>query len=284
VILVCEDLDSGQYWENVQEGSVAMSQHVADSANIGKGVFLGENVVIGHNVEVGNNVTIEDDVVVESNALLADNVVLKKGAIVGRNALVGYRDFRAQQANIVPAIATQIGAGTRIRSGTVIYVGTRIGESSMVGHNSVIRENTTIGDHTYVGSLTSIEGDTRIGNYVGIHTQCHITKFCDVGDYTFIAPLFVGANDKRMTHMRRDHGEGLVGFTTEKYVRIAVAVTVLPGVHFGEGCIVGAGSLVTRDVLPYKTVMGVPAKVVKDAPRDDSVVNRNPMDRSVKRL
>jgi acetyltransferase-like isoleucine patch superfamily enzyme len=74
-----------------------------------------------------------------------------------------------------------------------------------------------------------------------------------------------------MTHRRSGHGSNLIGFTTEKYVRIAIGVVTLPGVRFGEGCIVGAGSLVTRDVPPYKVVMGAPAKVVKDAPRDEII-------------
>jgi len=69
-----------------------------------------------------------------------------------------------------------------------------------------------------------------------------------------------------MTHRRAGHGQNLIGFTTEKYVRIAINVTVLPGVRFGEGCLVGAGSVVTKDVPPYKVVMGVPARVVKEAP------------------
>jgi len=185
--------------------------------------------------------------------------------------IIGYRDTKPGQDAPTKPIVTEIGESAKIRSGSVIYRGTRIGSNSMVGHNSVIRENTIIGHDTYIGSLTAIEGDTKIGNYVGIHTQCHITKFCDIGDYTFIAPLFVGANDQAMSHRRRAHGQNLVGFTTEKYVRIAVGVTVLPGVRFGEGCMIGAGSVVTRDVPPYKVVMGVPAKVVKDAPREEVV-------------
>lgn len=141
--------------------------------------------------------------------------------------------------------------------------GTRIGNNSSIDHNAVIREKTIIGHDTYVGSLTSVEGDTRIGNYVGIQTQYYITKYCDIGDYTFIGPCFAGANDQAMTHRRAGHGQNLIGFTTEKYVRIAINVTFSPGVRFGEGCLVGAGSVVTKDVLPYKIVMGVPAKIVK---------------------
>ena len=232
---------------------------------------IGRNVKLGKNVEIGTNVTIEDDVLLGNNTSLGDNVVVRKGAIIGDNVIIGYRDIKPSQDVPVEPVVTEIGEGARIRSGSVIYQGTRIGSSSMVGHNTVIRENTIIGHDTYIGSLTAIEGDTKIGNHVGIHTQCHITKFCDIGDYTFIAPIFVGANDQPMLHMRAGHGQNLVGFTTEKYVRIAVGVTVLPCVHFGEGCIVGAGSVVTKDVPSYKVVMGVPARVVKDAPKEEVV-------------
>ncbi|MFC1908881.1 DapH/DapD/GlmU-related protein [Chloroflexota bacterium] len=226
---------------------------------------------MGKNVEFGSNVTIEDGVLLGNHVSLGDNVVVKKGAIIGDNVIVGYRDSQPEQDTPAETMVTEVGEKVKVRSGSVIYYGTIIGSNSMVGHNTVIRENTIIGHDTYIGSLTAIEGDTKIGNYVGIHTQCHITKFCDIGDYTFIAPLFVGANDPSMSHRRVAHGQNLAGFITEKYVRIAVGVTVLPGVHFGEGCIVGAGSVVTRDVPPYKVVMGVPARVVKDAPREEVI-------------
>ena len=232
---------------------------------------IGRNVKLGKNMEIGSNVVIDNDAVLGNNISLKDNVVIRKGAIIGDNVIIGYRDIKPGQNAPADPIVTEIGEDVRIRSGSVIYWGTRIGSNSMVGHNAVIRENTIIGHDTYIGSLTAIEGDTKIGDYVGIHTQCHITKFCDIGDYTFIAPIFVGANDQAMSHMRPSHGQNLIGFTTEKYVRIAVGVTVLPGVHFGEGCVVAAGSVVTRDVPPYKVVMGVPAKVVKDAPREEVV-------------
>ncbi|MGD9118483.1 MAG: DapH/DapD/GlmU-related protein [Dehalococcoidia bacterium] len=234
------------------------------------GYKIGENVKLGKNVEIGDNVYVEDDVSLGNNISLWRDVVVRKGAIIGDNVTIGYREIKQDQNDRVETIVTEIGENARIRSGSVTYWGTKIGPNTAVGHNTVIRENTIIGHDTYIGSLTAIEGDTKIGSHVGVHTQCHITKFCEIGDYTFIAPLFVGANDQAMSHMRANHGQNLVGFTTEKYVRIAVGVTVLPGVRFGEGCIVAAGSVVTRDVPPYKVVMGVPAKVVKDAPKEET--------------
>jgi len=225
----------------------------------------------GENVRIGQNVNIEKDVILGNNITIYDHVTIKKGALIGDNVIIGYREFNASEKS--PAeILVEIGEKAKIRSGTVIYWGTRIGNNSSVGHNAVIREKTIIGHDTYIGSLTSVEGDTKIGNYVGIQTQCYITKFCDIGDYNFIGPCFAGANDQSMTHRRAGHGQNLIGFTTEKYVRIAINVTVLPGVRFGEGCLVGAGSVVTKDVPPYKVVMGVPAKIVKEAPREDNIL------------
>lgn len=224
----------------------------------------------GQNVRIGQDVTIEEDVFLGNNVTIYDHVVIRRGTIIGDNVIIGYKEFNSGEKSC-EELLTRIGKNVRIRSGTVIYWGTHIGDNCSVGHNSVIRERTLIGHDTYVGSLTAFEGDTRVGNYVGIHTQCHITKFCDIGDYTFIAPLFVCANDQAMAHRRSGHGQNLIGFSTEKYVRIAVGVTVLPGVRFGEGCIVGAGSVVTRDVPPYKVVMGVPARIVKDAPREEVI-------------
>jgi len=224
---------------------------------------------LGKNIEIGSDVTIEDNVLLGNNISLGNKVIIRKGAVIGHNAIVGYMDVKLGQDTPVEPAFTEIGESVRIRSGSVIYWGTRIGANSMVGHNTVIRENTIIGHDTYVGSLTSIEGDTRIGNHVGIQTQCYVTKFCDIGDYTFIAPCFVSTNDQAMSHKRDGHGKNLIGFTTEKYVRIGANAIVLPGIRFGEGCVVSAGSVVTKDVPPYKVVMGVPARAVKDAPRDE---------------
>jgi len=62
---------------------------------------------------------------------------------------------------------------------------------------------------------------------------------------------------------------GYKGPYIKKGARIGSNATLLPGVVIGEGAVVAAGSVVTRDVPAYKVVMGVPAKVVKDAPRDE---------------
>jgi acetyltransferase-like isoleucine patch superfamily enzyme len=224
-------------------------------------------------IMTGKFVTIGEGAAIGQNVVLGDYVTIGKGAFIGDNAIIGYSENR-NKLHSNKQLLTEIGENTIIRSGTVIYSGTRIGANSMVGHNCVLREHTLIGHDTYIGTLSSIEGDTAIGNFVGIQSQCYITKYCDIGDYTFIAPCFAGANDAAMTHRRAGHGQNLVGFTTEKYVRIAIGVIALPGVRFGEGCIVGAGSVVTRDVPKYTLVMGIPAKVIRKASPDEVIISK----------
>ena len=80
----------------------------------------------------------------------------------------------------------------------------------------------------------------------------------------FIAPMFVGANDPKMQHGRR---------RVEKFVPkgphikfgsgIAVNVSLLPGVVIGRECIIGASSLVTKDIPDFSIAFGVPARTVK---------------------
>lgn len=198
-----------------------------------------------------------------ANVIIGENVIVREGAVIGPNVILGYFEGDG------PLAPTVIGENAIVRSGTVVYSDTTIGVNSTVGHNSVLREGTVIGHDTYVGTLVSIEGETVIGDHVGIQSMCYITRHCNIGDYTFIGPRFAGANDAAMSHRRSGHGQNLAGFITGKYVRIAIGVVALPGIYFGEGCIVAAGSVVTRDVPPYTLVMGVPARVVREVTHEE---------------
>lgn len=213
---------------------------------------------------------IEGDSRIGNNVVFYSGVIIEAGAEIGDNVILGYREQKGIND------LTVVGENVRIRSGAVIYHGCRIGANSQVGHNSMLRERTIIGHDSYFGPLSLCEGDTTIGNHCGIHSQNHITKFCEIGDYTFIAPMFVGANDNAITHRRIGHGENNTGFKTGRGVRIAVGVTLLPGIEIGNGAVIGAGSLVTGNVPPYVLVMGSPARIVdrKTSVDLDSLVQR----------
>ncbi len=165
-----------------------------------------------------------------------------------------------------------IGEFTRISSNVRIEAGCRIESNTFIGHGCVLRPGTHIGEKCIIGHLTVFEGDSEIKDGTLIHAQCHITKGVTIGRKVFIAPLFVGANDPRMCHARRHCME----YKETPYVigdgaRIAVGVTLLPGVRVGHNAMIGAHALVTKDVPDNAIVRGVPAKIVGEVPEEERV-------------
>lgn len=156
-----------------------------------------------------------------------------------------------------------IGKASIIRSGSVIYSGVSIGDNFRSGHNVLIRENTEIGDNVLVGTNSVIDGDCKIGNNVSMQTGVYITKYTTIEDNVFLGPLCVTTNDKYMKY-----GATLKGPVIKQGARIGANSTIMPGISIGEGAIVSAGSVVTKDVPPHKVVIGVPARVVKDASKE----------------
>lgn len=104
-----------------------------------------------------------------------------------------------------------------------------------------------------------------IGEGVFINTGCH---FQDQGGITLGDGTFLG-NNVVLTTMNHDFDPENRRTTypapivTGKNVWIGSSATVVPGVHIGDGAIVAAGAVVTRDVPPNTLVAGVPARVVK---------------------
>jgi len=77
------------------------------------------------------------------------------------------------------------------------------------------------------------------------------------------------------------HGPGFDGNTPViigDYTYIGYRVTVLPGVTIGEGCIIGAGSIVTRNIPSKKVAAGNPARVLRDVSLQESIDIRHRMD------
>ena len=193
---------------------------------------FGERVKVGQNSIVKENVTIGDDVIIFPNVYIGEN--------------------------------TKIGDGSIIQYGAFIEHDCNIGKKCRIGTNAVLRRETNVGDYSIFGSLSASEGKNWIGNHVLIHSQCHLTTGIIIEDWVFIAPLFVGANDPEMLHGRRRVKKFVPQGPHIKFGSgIAVNVTLLPGVVIGRECIIGASSLVTKDVPDFSIAFGAPARVAK---------------------
>jgi acetyltransferase-like isoleucine patch superfamily enzyme len=200
--------------------------------------------------------------------MMSENVSFGKGVKIGQNSIIGEKVALGDDVVIFPNVYigenTKIGDGSIVQYGAFIEHDCHIGKHCRIGTNAVLRRETNIGDHSIFGSLSASEGKNWIGNHVLIHSQCHLTSGIIIEDWVFIAPLFVGANDPKMLHGRR-HVEKFVpeGPHIKFGSGLAVNVTLLPGVVIGRECIIGASSLVTKDVPDFSIAFGVPAKAVK---------------------
>ena len=154
-----------------------------------------------------------------------------------------------------------IGRNAHLRSGTVIYAGTQIGNDFWTGHNVVIREENRLGDDVSVGANSVVDYGCVIGHRVKIHTGVYVAQFTIIEDDVFLAPGVMLANDP---HPGCEFSRQCMrGPTIKRGAQIGVNVTLLPFVTIGENALIGAGSVVTRDVPPRSVAAGNPVRVLR---------------------
>ena len=185
---------------------------------------------------------------------ISQTVKLGLRATVDDGVTLGYPPCRGENHLLI------IGAGARIRSGTTVYSGSSIGSNLETGHNVVIREENLIGDNVSIWSNSIIDYGCRIGNNVKIHSQVYVTQFTVIEDDVFIGPGVVLAND--IHPGCPDAMECMQGPHIKRGAQIGVNCCVLPRVIIGEYAVIGAGSVVTKDIPPGVVAYGNPAQVV----------------------
>jgi acetyltransferase-like isoleucine patch superfamily enzyme len=134
-------------------------------------------------------------------------------------------------------------------------------ENLHIGPGSVVEapNHLSIGSNVYIGKNCTIECDGAIGNYVLIANMVGMIGRYD-HDYSIVGvPVrlspWIGDPDYN------GPGKGLK-IIVEDDVWIGYGAILLSGIKVGRGAIVAAGAVVTRDVPPYATVAGTPAKVL----------------------
>lgn len=184
------------------------------------------------------------------------NVFLGDGAQIGPYVVLG-----EPPRGMAPGeLETHIGPEALIRSHTVIYAGNRIGNHFQTGHGVLVRELNEIGDDVSIGSHTVVEHHVAIGDGVRIHSQAFIPEYSVLEAGCWIGPNAVFTNARYP--LSAGAKETLKGPTVCRGAKVGANATLLPGVVIGEGALVGAGSVVTRDVAAGLVVAGNPARVV----------------------
>lgn len=213
----------------------------------GKNVKIGEGVIIKENVIIGN------DVVIDDYARILSNVEIKDGSYIGSFSTIGdpginYSNYKTKK--------TIIEKNALIRSHSVIYHDVKIGENFQCGHRVTIREKSDIGKNVKIGTLSDIQGHCTIGNYVNLHSNVHIGQKSIIEDFVWIFPYTVLTNDPTPP------SDQLYGVTVKKFAVIATNSTILPGVKIEEDALIGANSLVNKNVKKGMIVVGNPLKEI----------------------
>lgn len=140
------------------------------------------------------------------------------------------------QNSIVP-LQHQFEESVRVESGCYVREGVTIGKRCILLMGCIVN----------VG--VSIDEDTMIDMGAVIGSGAIIGKRCHIGANAVIAGCLEPKSNTVVT--------------IEDDVLIGANATVLSGIRVGKGAVVGAGAVVTKDVLPYTTVIGVPARVLE---------------------
>ncbi|HTY36188.1 MAG TPA: DapH/DapD/GlmU-related protein [Bacteroidota bacterium] len=186
------------------------------------------------------------------------NVQIGANAVIEDYVIIGVPP-RGRKPGELPTV---IGDDAVIRSHTVIYAGNTIGRNFQTGHHVLVREENTIGDNVSIGSSTVIEHHIRMENNVRIHSQAFVPEMSVLEEGAWIGPNAVITN--AAYPLSPNVKNELKGALIRKNAKVGANATLLPGVTIGENALVGAGSVVTKDVPPNKVVAGNPAKVIND--------------------
>ena len=135
-----------------------------------------------------------------------------------------------------------------------------IGKNSNVWQYVVILSKAVIGENCNICAHSFIENDVKIGDNVTVKCGVYLWDGITVEDNVQIGPNVTFTNDK---YPRAKTDFNLQRTLIKKYASIGAGSTILGGVTIGENAMIGAGSLVTKDIPANELWVGSPAKFVR---------------------
>jgi UDP-2-acetamido-3-amino-2,3-dideoxy-glucuronate N-acetyltransferase len=143
-----------------------------------------------------------------------------------------------------------------------------IGEGTAIWHQCQVREGVHLGQECILGKNVYVDFDVQIGNRVKIQNNCSVYHGATIEDGVFLGPHVVLTND---LYPRAINPDGTLKGADDwdiSPIRIGYGAAVgarsvvLPGVTIGRFAMIGAGSVVTRDVPAHGLVVGAPARLI----------------------
>lgn len=171
---------------------------------------------------------------------------------------------------IIAILSIPLKIFTKVSIFSVIY-------KSHVHKNSAILSGTRfydseINNYSYIGRNCLIVS-TKIGKYCSISDNCNIGLAKHHIDWVSTSPIFNGERnifkDNYSNKKYQPYSNTIIG----NDVWIGINALIKTGITIGDGAIIGAGSIVTKDVPPYAIVAGNPAKIIRYRFTEEQIKN-----------
>jgi UDP-2-acetamido-3-amino-2,3-dideoxy-glucuronate N-acetyltransferase len=148
-----------------------------------------------------------------------------------------------------------------IHETAIVDEGAIIGEGTKIWHFSHICKGAIIGKNCNIGQNVFIAGDTIIGDNCKVQNNVSIYSGVEAEDYVFFGPSCVLTNDINPRGMHSKGGK-YIKTILKKGVTLGANSTIVCGNTLGEHCLIGAGSVICKDVEPYSIIVGNPGKKI----------------------
>lgn len=153
-------------------------------------------------------------------------------------------------ARYLPKTSSPIKIGQKaIRGWCMRHILPYTGQKINIGRNADISRKVSIGNESSIGDRSYLQGEIHIGEFVMMGQECRIYTTNHRMDNTEIPMCHQGDDLEKPVYIGND-------------VWIGSRVTILPGVHIGDGAVIGASAVVTKDVPEYAVIGGNPARIL----------------------
>jgi len=135
-----------------------------------------------------------------------------------------------------------------------------IGKGTKIWNLAQVRENTIIGENCNISKNVYIDIDVKIGSRVKLQNNVNVYHGVEIEDDVFVGPSATFTNDMYPRSFNSDFK--VYKTLVKKGASIGANATIVCGITIGEYAMIGAGSVVTKDVKSYSLVVGNPGKVI----------------------